>query len=321
MAHEIATINGQAAMAYQGEMPWHQLGTHVDTMDVAAALEAASLNWNVVLRPMYYRAGKNLVKVPARQAVIRDVDGQLLSTVGSDYAPLQNEQAFNVLQPACEQFGVTIESAGALGVGDRVWMLAKLPQTNAPVKGDVVDGYFLVVTGHNGWTSFTARPTPVRVVCSNTLAMAQSSGSDLVRLRHVQSETERIDQVATMVTDIVEQLAATNTLYGKLAAKHMTPDELFAYVSQVLNIENIEEPMPVASRRRDTIINLAKNGKGVEFAPDTAWTAFNAVTEYVDHVRPAEAHNPRTIQQANESALFGANAKLKRRALQLAVAA
>ncbi len=321
MAHEIAVIAGKEAMAFTGEMPWHKLGTKVDAgMDVPAALEAANLNWEVNLRPMYYRQGKNLVKVPARNVVIRDVDNMQLGTVGNDYTPVQNSEAFSILQPACEQFGVTIETAGALGIGDRVWMLAKLPDGNEVVKGDKVDGYFLVVTGHNGWTSLTARPTPIRVVCANTLTLAQSMGSDLVRLRHTVTEKERLSEVARMVTTIVEQLATTSKLYGKLAARHLTSDELFLYVSQVLGIDGLpkDEVQPIIDRRRDTVLRLAKNGKGVQYAPDSAWNAYNAFTEYVDHIRPTESDNARRIQQATQSAIFGTGAKLKSKALAVA---
>jgi phage/plasmid-like protein (TIGR03299 family) len=321
MAHEIAIINGKEAMAYTGKTPWHELGTEIaEGMDVPAALEAANLNWDVKLRPMYYRQGKNLVKVPTRRVVIRDVDNMQLGVVGTDYEPVQNSEAFSILQPACEQFGVTIETAGALGIGDRVWMLAKLPDSNEAVKGDVIDGYFLVTTGHMRWTSLTARPTPIRVVCANTLAVAQSMGTDLVRLRHTVTEKERLNEVSRMVTTIVEQLATTSKLYGQLASRSMTPDELFLYVSQVLGIDGLpkDEVQPTADRRRDTILHLAKHGKGVEYAPETAWTAYNAITEYVDHVRPTEAHNAKTIADATQAAIFGAGAKLKSKALHIA---
>lgn len=321
MAHEIAIINGKEAMAFTGDTPWHKLGTEIEEgMDVPAALTAANLDWDVKLRPLYYRQGKSLVKVPTRNVVIRDVDNEQLGVVGNDYEPVQNSEAFSILQPACEQFGVTIETAGALGIGDRVWMLAKLPESNEAVKGDRIDGYFLVTTGHNGWMSLQARPTPIRVVCANTLAVAMERGTDLVRLRHTTTEKDRLDEVARMVTTIVEQLANTSKLYGKLAARHMTPDELFLYVSQVLGIDGLpkEELQPVADRRRDTIIQLAKTGKGVQYAPETAWTAYNAITEYVDHIRPLEAHSEKTIAAATQSAIFGSGAKLKNKALNIA---
>jgi hypothetical protein len=51
MAHNLATINGAVAMAYQGSTPWHNLGTRVNSItSVAQALEAANLsNWHLKL--------------------------------------------------------------------------------------------------------------------------------------------------------------------------------------------------------------------------------------------------------------------------------
>jgi phage/plasmid-like protein (TIGR03299 family) len=321
MPAEIANIvdNGAEAtmMAYQGETPWHKLGTPMTGKpDVPAALAAAHLDWNVVLKSMYYRVGDKAIKVPSRRAVVRDTDGQLLSTVGGDYHPFQNTQAFSVLQPACEQLGVTIETAGALGKGDRVWMLAKLPEVTQPVLGDKIEQFILVLTGHNGWTGWSSRGTDVRVVCQNTLSMATRNSKAFITLRHTESAAEQFDQVAEVVTKSIASAKERAESYAKLAARQLTPDELLAYVTDALDLG--DDPNPVATRRRDKVIELAAAGKGAEFAMGSLWNAFNALTEYVDHVRPAEAKNVRTIKQANESALFGTNMKVKQRALVLA---
>jgi phage/plasmid-like protein (TIGR03299 family) len=318
MPAAIAEMNGKSMMAYQGEMPWHKLGTKCDSLkSVEEALKAANLNWTVRLQKMYYMgADKKPLLVPTRRVVVRGGDHALLATVGSDYELVQNSEAFGILQPACKELGVTIETAGALGKGDRVWMLGKLPKSFHPVQGDRVDGYFLVVTGHNGWTSLTARATPVRVVCANTLAIAVSGNDAVVNLRHTKSGASQLDEAAELVLKITKTLKATNESFAQLAEKRLTITETREYVNSVLGVD--DNAKGVTAQRRDTIVELAATGKGVEFAPSTAWTAFNAVTEYIDHVRPAEAQVARTIMQANQSALFGTNAKLKARALTMA---
>jgi hypothetical protein len=63
------------------------------------------------------------------------------------------------------------------------------------------------------------------------------------------------------------------------------------------------------------------SGVGVEKATaltggdPNVWSVYNAVTEYFDHVRPAEASSVSGRQRANESALFGGNADVKALAL------
>jgi len=53
MAHELATTNGHAAMAFFGELPWHRLGTELDGPATAEeAIEAAGLDYDVGLCPL-----------------------------------------------------------------------------------------------------------------------------------------------------------------------------------------------------------------------------------------------------------------------------
>lgn len=318
MAHEIAVINGRAAMAYVNETPWHGLGTKVEgAMDVQAALEAANLNWDVELRTMFFRKNDKQFRVPNKQAVVRETDNAVLGVVGGDYELIQNSEAFGVLNVACEQFGVTIETAGALGKGDRVWMLAKMPNSIEVVAGDRVDGYFLISNGHNGWTTYVAKPTPVRVVCANTLGSALK-GEGMIKLRHVASETEKLDLVADLVTSFIADLEENRKLYAGLASKKMTLEEMRDYVNAVLDVHGV--PNKLEAKKAAAIIDLTANGKGVEFAAGTAWAAYNAVTEFADHVRIG-AKSPKTLKAADQSAIFGPYAKMKAKALKLALAA
>ena len=69
MAHNLAIINGRVAMAYQGDTPWHKLGTRIEHgIDIAAALEAANLNWRVGLESLYLADGRVIAN---RRAVVR----------------------------------------------------------------------------------------------------------------------------------------------------------------------------------------------------------------------------------------------------------
>lgn len=340
MAHEIAIINGKESMAYQGATPWHRLGVQMDGLpDVIAALGTANLNWNVALESMFTKSG---TEVPNRKAVVRDVDNEILGVVGGDYHVLQNSEAFGVLQPACEKFGVTIETAGALGRGERVWMLAKLPESIEPIPGDRIDGYFLVTTSHNGALPFACRLTPIRVVCSNTLATAEALGESLVQLFHKASQMQHLDLVEELITSLVYALKVSGESFAELAAKNWSRAEVEAYIDKVLGIAKdssevesvIQQVLGIESKvatsaalkKRDTVLDLVWNGMGSKMAGvtkngATAWAAYNAVVEYVDHTRPGEFKTPGGYEQANKSALFGSASRMKEKALALAIAA
>jgi len=318
MSHDIAMINGRAAMAYLGKTPWHKLGTAMDgNPNVADALSAANLDWNVELKPMFIESGE---KVPKRKAVVRDVDGAVLSTVGDKYHPIQNSEAFGILQPACEQFGVVIETAGALNNGEKVWMLARLPESIEVVEGDRVDGYFLVRSSHNGKSCMTARPTPIRVVCANTLSIAtRDKKAGVIKLRHSSSAKDSLDDTAHLISSLVQHLKDTGETFRQLADRKMTQDEMDDYFIEVLGIT--EKSKQSAVRTFSEVAELgAGKATGFEFAPGTLWTAYNALTEYVDHRIPLEASSKKGLITAQKSALFGSNNKLKARALKIAQA-
>lgn len=329
MAHNLATINGRTAMAYQGATPWHGLGTRLHAMtSVQQALEAGNLNWEVELRDLYFRgangtAEDQLVQSSTRRAVVRTVDGAELGTVGPSYHVVQNSAAFEVLQPACERFGVTIESAGALGNGARVWMLARMPETVEVGPGDTINGYFLAVTSHDGSMGLRAKATPVRVVCQNTLNAAGVDRDTIVSIRHTASAADRLREAERTVTQLVGALKASGETFRKLYQTRMSATDVAKYVEAVFPAP-ADKPTPdVLVRRRHTVSKLVWEGRGAQLAGAdaggaTAWAAYNAVTEYFDHVRPAEAQSASARRAANESAVFGASDLIKQLALRKA---
>ena len=51
MSHNLEVVNGEAQMAYAGQVPWHGLGVQVeDDLTPAEFQKAAGLDWNVVER-------------------------------------------------------------------------------------------------------------------------------------------------------------------------------------------------------------------------------------------------------------------------------
>jgi phage/plasmid-like protein (TIGR03299 family) len=329
MPDAIAKVNGEHAMAYQGADPWHQLGTKVEGNPTwQEMLIAAHLNWKVEVRDLFIEDDKEITgyrDVPIRKATVRidtdPVTGRsapiILGTVGNNYVPMQNEEAFAILDPAAQEFGVTIETAGALENGKRVWMLAKLPQPIEVAAGDLVDSYFLVATGHDGATPHTGRPTPIRVVCRNTIELAFRRNAPIFKIAHTKSAQERLDEVAGLIKSVIKVMTDQGETFRQMAQMCLTAAQSKAYVEKVLRIEDATSISGVLERRRDTIVQLSQTGRGAELSPDSLWNAYNAVTEYYDHVRPAEAVGARQ-RKANESTLFGANATVKAWALTVA---
>ncbi len=324
MSHNLAEIGGRVAMAYQGETPWHALGTRLPEgiHSIEAGLDAASLNWRVGLRSLCLEDGTT---VPMKRAVQRESDGEVLSVVSEWYQPIQYQDAFGVFQPAVDEFGLTVEAAGALGKGEKAWMLFKLPATMAPVPGDEVRGYGVAITGHDGRTLYEFRPTPVRVVCQNTLDAAVGHGGRKGRIfgiPHVGNDVAaQVDGAKTLVTNVLAAMQATGETFTKMARTRMTAAEVVAFIETVFpSADNGDVSTPLATKRK-TVSELVFAGVGAELAMSETngepnpWACYNAVTEYFDHVAPRSAASAKSTRSRNVSALFGASSEVKRLAL------
>lgn len=328
--HGLATIGGKIAMAYQGETPWHALGTELkaaDRVTVAAVLAAANLaNWQLRLEQIQRtRQDGSTEIITDRQHVVRGLDDTYVATVGPGYTLLGNEDAFAPLDDAMQKFGVEIETAGAIDAGKRVWVLARMKEQIEPVPGDTIQGYLLMMLGHDGLMSYFGKLTPERAVCRNTIALALAGEtSTLFTMRHTKSITDRTKQAEALITTMVEGLNRTNETFTQLAKRRMTAEQVKDYIASVMPAPAAGQPSDKLLERLDTIKTLAYEGKGArEFAGSdgestTAWGAYNAVLEYLDHVRPAEAKKATARTSANFSTLFGANEKIKLAALRAA---
>lgn len=325
MAHNLATIGGNVAMAYQNGTPWHKLGKRLPSMiNVLQALEASQTNYTVHAEPLYLSDGS---AVPMRKAIVRDVpngNGVILATVGKDYEVIQHTEGFQALDVLCTEYGMTIESAGALGNGERVWMLFKMPDTITPVDGDDVRGYLLATTGHDGSWSYSIRPTPIRVVCQNTLdAASLNGGADFVRLFHTKGNAGKVDGAAKIVATIVKTFQETGETFTQFANRQMSDSEVIRYIETLFPHADETKPSDLINARRKTIADLVWTGVGSELARSATdgaanlWATYNAVTEYFDHVRPAEAKSTAGLDRANLSAIFGSGADMKTRAFNL----
>jgi phage/plasmid-like protein (TIGR03299 family) len=124
MGHEIEIIDGKASFFAVGETPWHGLGTRLEAPPTTAeAIRLAGLDWEVLLKPLC--VAETGQEVPAR-ATVRQSDGKILGVVGPEYQPLQNREAFGFFDPFVTAGEATLETAGSLREGKRVFVLARI---------------------------------------------------------------------------------------------------------------------------------------------------------------------------------------------------
>lgn len=281
MAHEVET------MAYAVEVPWHGIGARVDRdIDVDELLEAAGLNWEVNLLPLQARLPDGgTLDVDDRFALVRSTDHRVLTVTGKSWKPLQNKQTLDFMRDYVEAGGATLETAGSLRNGKIVWGLARLNHSFEVTKGDRVNGYLLITSPHEVGRAITVRTTTVRVVCANTMALANAQ-SDLNYKQNHLTEFD-IEAAKAKVAEAHEHLAIAERRAKTLQALKISVEDAVrkaiipAIMPEAAKIENLMEPANQPKKLQE-IIHSINNAPGAD--RKTAWGALNGVTYWADHV-------------------------------------
>ena len=324
--HNIAQTKDEEWMtAWSGNTPWHQLGTQAEgLMTSQEALEKAHLDWVVEKHPLRYIDEGGIHTVPETYGVFRN-DGEKLvpltrngKAVGKVWKAWQNADAFSYIDDLFQSQDGKIEVCGALGNGEKVWVLARMPNNIVLGGVDTINQFLLITNTHDGTGSLVIMLTPIRVVCQNTLNMALQQGSDYIwRVRHTGKKDEHLAAIQQVF------MAANTAFYawGEQAAQlldiEMTVDEAKEYFIDTLQLKRNEETGDLATRGQGMLNKvvslLAGNNNKLGDMEGTAWAAYNAVTEYIDHHATELRNGDKSIKRM-ESALFGPLARRKQAA-------
>ncbi len=323
MAHNLATTNGKSSMMYVGDqLPWHRLGTKLDQPATAReAIEAAGLNYRVELKPLKTNDG---TEVTTRKATVRMDSNEVLGVVGNGYVPVQNFQAFGFLDAIVADGELRYHTAGALGKGEKIWMLARLPgHIQVKNSADIVDKFLLLSNAHDGSAALRVYFTPIRVVCQNTLALAerrsQGQGVSILHKGDLEAKIREAQQVLGFATRFYDDAADR---INQLASYYPTQAQVSAYFREIYPDPEEGKDNARAVNIRQELHRLFEHGIGHDepTIKHSTWMAFNAVTEFVDHVRPGRGANEADrASRRLDSIWFGSGARLKQRAWDLAL--
>ena len=316
MSHNLnIRADGRASMMYVGEAPWHGLGVKLPKLATSAeAIEAAGLNYPVDKKPMFTRiAGKKLVEVPDHFATVRRDTGDVLGVVGSRYTVLPNKEAFTFFDTLVGEREAIFETAGALGEGETIWLLAKLPGYIRIGRNDVVNKYLLLTNSHDGRSTVRTKLTPVRVVCNNTLSAALEGAEQEVRIRHTPSAVDKLQEAHKLLGLTNQLYQELELIFNRMALKRITERQLLDFVKTLVP-DNEEASFNTRTENiRSKILELNESGAGAEYSRGSLWGAVNAVSEFTDHVQ-----NSKDPMKRLNSVWFGSGQRLKLRSFDLA---
>lgn len=306
-----------APFRYKGSVNVENCKTSQDVM------EAAGLNWEVakcelvakmpglsndVNREDGFTRGGDFYKECNNAFATYRTDCNIpLGIVKDRYTPVQNIEAFKFFDGAIGKNKAIWQTAGFFGVGERIFVSAKLPK-NIFVNGDPVDNYLVFTTSHDGSSGVKILFTPIRVICQNTLNAAISSATNYVSFRHTASVHNNIDLASEILGICEKKIDFLSQKYDTMEKIKMTDSQaqqVFASViltdTEFLNIKATGHTVEQIVQRdwraiQDAEISMKKvntisemnnyyfGGPGQKEILGNAWGVYNAVTGYYSNV-------------------------------------
>lgn len=303
------------------ERPWHGLGTVLpEAPSIAEGIKLAGLDWDVTLRPIISN-DEDQINLDTHKIVVREDNKQPLGIVGSGYKVLQNKEAFNFFEPFLENDMATLETAGSLFNGKKVFVLAKIKSDNMEIdKNDEVEKYILLSNAHDGTQALRIGFVPIRVVCNNTLSMAiNNENSKLIRLTHKGNIVQTLSELRETMDLVNKQFLATEEQFKELTKKNVNKNDLQNYVNQVFSVKKLENIIKNYEEEKEKIETgrkrlLARVEEIFELEPvHNAWTMYNSVNYYLNHERG------KVLENRYDSMWFGHSKRIDNKALQIAL--
>ena len=305
---------------YYGEKPWHGIGKELQKPATAKeAIIEAGLDYRIEHRDLYYPIPTHTAKAHGYKAVVNCENQAILGITGENYQIIQNVESFDFFDVVIGEGQAVYHTAGALGKGERVWILAKLPN-DIVVKNDNIEKYLCLTNSHDGKNSLKLYFTPVRVVCQNTLNFSLKDAGQGISIRHTGNIKSKIDEARRILGLSINFYNQFETIVNQLADVELNVKQAETYFTKVLSIKEDEEVSTKTQNKLDTFLSLFERGLGNDEKSirHTAWTAYNAVTEYVDHHGTIKnLADDKTNKLKN--IWFGNGARLKEKAFDEAV--
>lgn len=268
----------------------------------------------------------HMLQNPESFTVVRTDRWTPLGTVGTQWAPLQNRDAFRPLQLLLDDGLAYIETAGSLRGGKQVWMLvrfdhrailqraiAQSPDGIADVEAllEEVLPFGLFSNDHTGSAMARIKETGIRVVCANTYDMSMDRYHEgiSVEVSHSGNVQENYRAAAElMLGTMAERFRSFSQVRSALMAEELPVQAFKRLVLDtavpIMHLEaklsrkeatwQTEKALENASAKRARITTLWTEGKG-HTGDHSAWEAFNGMVQWADHDPDATRSSSRLL--------------------------
>jgi hypothetical protein len=275
--------------------PYQAMGTEIPNgMSVEEAWEYTQTGgYNVRLMKPVLMDEDGTIDVGDHRLIVGDVpsekDGSRVKTVlgasKKGYGCFQWEQLSQPWVSALDGEGVKLTHMGAHDGGRAMYAAFDLP--NGTMFGGEIRQFLLLKTRHDGSGSAVAAVVDERTWCANMINMLLRKGKNVISLRHTRNADPYLMQQVEVILGISEQWQAD--LAREVRELQSQPVTRKQFTSVV--IPGVLGERPTEKGRSQSIFDrkfdeiAAAWYSPVAAEGDTAWRAYNAITEHEQHRR------------------------------------
>lgn len=300
MAHNLNfnQRTGTWSFASHREKAWHGLGTIVDNaMTAEEAIRLANLGYEVAKAPLFFTTDDQNINVNGHFATYRKDTMDYLGVVKSRYEIIQNSDAFSFFDSIIDRGEAIFETAGCLGKGEKIWLLAKLPE-DLTIGGEKVEQYILLTNSHDGTSSLIAGLTNVRVVCNNTLQAALRKGLDnKICIDHVGGAKNKLQEAARVMGIASKYAEEVSNIFNQMTEVKMDEGGYKNYITKILTPEYLQVPAnkheekEMSTRLKNMVdatleFALTHPTQTTDASKGTLWGAYNSISGYFQYIKP-----------------------------------
>jgi phage/plasmid-like protein (TIGR03299 family) len=293
----------EAGIFTENKPAWHGAGIVLpdDAVTIDRVLELVpELGSDVVQREVMVSGSGTII--PNTLANVREYDGKVLGIVTERYKVLQNRAAFQFGADILDTGGASIKTAGTLYGGQKAWFLLKIDK-DVHVGGqsdERLETYLLISNSHDGKSSVKAAVVTVRVVCSNTLALALSTAPRVYSFRHVTGVDERVQQARDVLGVTFQYADALADLGTSLINQSFDDSAVDDFLASVFPIskDGSEKAAAHATNKRQAVKTIYRFAPNLDNIRGTKWGLLQAVAEWDTHMAPVRATKRNTREQS-----------------------
>lgn len=299
---------------------WQLLGKDVNgAMTASEAIALGGLDWDVAVtdEPITSRAHDGgLLTKPNKYLSYRTDTNVAFGVVGKGYTPVQNREAFTILDNIVDESGAHYETVGVIDGGARQFVAMRLPNDILVGGHDPVGLYLLGWNSHDGSTSFGLSITPTRIWCTNQIPSLIRSKAT-VKLRHTKNVANGLLQARDALGVTFAAVDEFSAAAEKLVATPMDKRQYVSFVNKLVPMGETKAGRTTAAKRREALYGMWGSPSN-ENIKGTRWAAYNAVTEWAQWEQGVRSGKGLSGEELRATrTITGANDRLGRKALAL----